>query len=131
VIRDFAGNLYGTTYYGGGSNVGVVFKVNPAGQETVLYTFTGAADGGNPYAGVILSAGNLYGTAVNGGAFGKGVVFKLNPTTGQETVLYSFTDGADGGNPYGGVIFDTAGNLYGTTQYGCPPLSCGAPGAME
>jgi uncharacterized repeat protein (TIGR03803 family) len=118
VIRDAAGNLYGTTPFGGKSNAGVVFKLDPAGQETVLYSFTGGADGGNPYAGVIFdSAGNLYGTTHAGGASNTGVVFKLDPA-GQETVLYSFTGGADGGNPYAGVIFDAAGNLYGTTFEG-------------
>jgi uncharacterized repeat protein (TIGR03803 family) len=118
VIRDSAGNLYGTTYNGGTTNAGVVFKLDAAGQETVLYSFTGGTDGGYPYAGVIRdSAGNLYGTTYNGGTANAGVVFKLD-TAGQETVLYSFTGGADGGYPYAGVIEDSAGNLYGTTAYG-------------
>jgi uncharacterized repeat protein (TIGR03803 family) len=119
VKLDSAGNLYGTTYQGGSANFGVVYKVNPAGQETVLHTFTGGSDGGNPYAGVILdAAGNLYGTASVGGKSNAGVVYKLDPSTGQETVLYNFTGGADGANPYGGVIADTDGNLYGTTYGG-------------
>ena len=89
----------------------------------MLYTFTGGADGGLPFAGVIRdSAGNLYGTTASGGQ-GAGVVFKLD-TTGQETALYSFTNGTDGGYPYGGVIRDSAGNLYGTTVSG--PVSAGA-----
>ena len=118
VIRDSAGNLYGTTTAGGASNSGVVYKVNTAGQETVLYSFTGGADGGLPFAGVIRdSAGNLYGTTYHGGASGAGVVFQAN-TGGQETVLYSFTGGADGGYPNAGVIRDSAGNLYGTTTAG-------------
>ena len=118
VIRDSAGNLYGTTTAGGASNSGVVYKVNTAGQETVLYSFTGAADGGLPFAGVIRdSAGKLYGTTYHGGASGAGVVFQAN-TGGQETVLYSFTGGADGGYPNAGVIRDSAGNLYGTTTAG-------------
>src|ERR1022692_4443146 len=120
VIRGSAGNLYGTTSAGGTSGYGVVFKLDRAGQETVLYAFTGGADGGYSYAGVIPdSAGNLYGTTTSGGTAGQGVVFKLS-TGGQETVLYSFTGGADGGYPYAGVIRDSAGNLYGTTVYGGP-----------
>ena len=118
VIRDAAGNLHGTTYYGGTAGVGVVYKVDTAGQETTLYSFTIGADGGQPYAGVIRdSAGNLYGTTYYGGTAGAGVVYKLDPA-GQETVLYSFTGGADGGSPRAGVIRDAAGNLYGTAYSG-------------
>jgi uncharacterized repeat protein (TIGR03803 family) len=116
VIRDSAGNLYGTTENGGTAGAGVVFKVDTAGRQTVLYSFTGGADGANPYAGVVRdSAGNLYGTTYQGGT-GHGVVYKLN-TAGQETVLYNFTGGDDGGGP-NGVILDSAGNLYGTTVAG-------------
>jgi uncharacterized repeat protein (TIGR03803 family) len=118
VIRDSAGNLYGTAQFGGTAYAGVVYKLDTAGQESVLYSFTGGADGGQPYAGVIRdSAGNLYGTTIGGGAAGAGVVYELD-TVGQETVLYSFTGGADGGQPYAGVIRDSAGNLYGTTNSG-------------
>ena len=118
VIRDSAGNLYGTTSAGGTSGAGVVYKLNTSGQETVLYSFTGGADGGSPYAGVIAdSAGNLYGTAEFGGTSSAGVVYKVN-TTGQETVLYTFTGGADGGYPAAGVIRNSEGNLFGTTIYG-------------
>jgi uncharacterized repeat protein (TIGR03803 family) len=118
VIRDAAGNLYGTTALGGIANRGVVFKVDTEGQETILYSFTGGADGAVPEASVIGDeAGNLYGTTNSGGASNAGVVFRLN-AMGQETVLYSFTGGADGGYPYSGVIRDAAGNLYGTTTYG-------------
>src|ERR1039458_1706728 len=126
VVRDSAGNLYGTTQ-GGGSNIGldgfgVVYKMDPAGHERVLYTFTGGPDGGSPYGGVIGdSAGNLYGTAYDGGIttgyYGAGVVFKVD-SAGKETVLYSFTGGAVGSNPYAGVIRDSAGDLYGTTLWG-------------
>jgi uncharacterized repeat protein (TIGR03803 family) len=118
VILDSAGNLYGTTFNGGTDNAGVVYKLDPAGQETVLYSFTNSSDGSHPYAGVILdSAGNLYGATYDGGTGYAGVVYKLDPA-GQETVLYSFTNGSDGGHPYGGVILDSAGNLYGTTYLG-------------
>jgi uncharacterized repeat protein (TIGR03803 family) len=130
VVRDSAGNLYGTTLLGGNTvacpssfilhgGCGVVYKLDTTGQETVLYSFTGGADGGYPYAGVIRdSAGNLYGTTSNYfGAGGYGVVYKLD-TAGNYTVLYTFTGGNDGGNPFAGVIRDSAGNLYGTTRYG-------------
>jgi uncharacterized repeat protein (TIGR03803 family) len=118
VIADGAGNLYGTTAIRGAYNAGVIYKLSPAGKETLLYSFTGTSDGGHPSAGVIRDAtGNLYGTAVDGGAFGHGVVYKLDPA-GNEAVLHSFTGGADGGNPFAGVVFDPAGNLWGTTNSG-------------
>jgi uncharacterized repeat protein (TIGR03803 family) len=123
LMRDSAGNLYGTTYQGGASGHGVVYKLNPSGVQTVLYTFTGAADGANPYAGVIADAdGNLYGTASAGGSANAGVVYKLDPS-GNETVLHSFTGGADGGDPYAGVIADEQWNLYGTTRGGGKALA--------
>jgi len=105
VIRDSAGNLYGTTngsfsdVGGGGTrNAGVVFEVDIFGNETVLYSFTGEADGSSPNGVIRDSAGNLYGSTAAGGASGAGVVFKLDASA-QETVLYNFTGGADGGNP--------------------------------
>jgi len=124
LISDGTGNLYGTTQYGGSFNYGVVFKVNTSGKETVLHTFKGGvADGAYPFASLSRDAtGNLYGTAAYGGSSGNGVVFKVS-TSGQETVLYSFAGGTtDGCNPYGGVIRDAAGNLYGTTEF------CGTSG---
>jgi uncharacterized repeat protein (TIGR03803 family) len=118
VISDSAGNLYGTANSGGAANAGVVYKVDTAGRQTVLYSFTGGADGGNPYGGVVRdAAGNLYGTTVYGGAASSGVVFKVD-SSGHETVLYTFSGGDDGGYPYAGVIRDSAGNLYGTTYAG-------------
>ena len=118
VIRDAARNLYGTTQSGGASGAGVVFKLDPSGEETVLYTFTGGSDGANPNAGVIRDAeGNLYGTAEFGGASGAGVVFMVDPS-GNETVLWSFTWGNDGALPLAGLTRDSAGNLYGTTLIG-------------
>ncbi len=116
VTRDSGGNLYGTTYSGGASGKGVVYKVTLSGEESVLYSFTGGADGANPIAGVILDPeDNLYGTTWLGGT-GFGVVFKLTPS-GQETVLYSFTGFSDGGVPAGGVVRDRSGNLYGATSF--------------
>jgi len=122
LIQDSAGNLYGTTPFGGAANAGIVYKISPAGQETILYNFTGGADGANPFAGVVMdAAGNLYGTTNNGGAAGAGVVFKLD-TKGHETVLHAFSclgcPAHDGMSPNGGVIRDSAGNLYGTTSKG-------------
>jgi uncharacterized repeat protein (TIGR03803 family) len=118
VTRDEAGNLYGTTYSGGAANGGVVFKLDPAGNETVLHSFTGAPDGQDPYAGVILDAsGNLYGVTYGGGAAGWGVAFKLDPD-GNETLLHTFTGGADGGLPSSGLILDSSDNLYGTAGSG-------------
>ena len=118
LIRDSNGNLYGTTPQGGAVGAGVVFKMTAAGQETVKYSFKGGADGSQPNAGVIAdSAGNLYGTTFNGGTSGYGAVYKVT-ASGSESVLYSFSGGSDGSNPYGGVVRDPAGNLYGTTWYG-------------
>jgi uncharacterized repeat protein (TIGR03803 family) len=122
VILDKAGNLYGTTYYGGAYGYGSVFKVipNASKTETVVYSFGGqSGDGQNPWAGLVLDqAGNFYGTTVFGGAYGGGTVFKLTPT-GTETVLYSFgSQSGDGSQPYGGVVLDDLGNLYGTNVFG-------------
>ena len=121
LIQDSAGNVYGTTFYGGASFAGVVFKVNTKGTESVLYNFTGTTDGAYPYAPLLLDkAGNLYGTAYLGGGSNLGVVFKVDGS-GTETVLYSFEGGtADGCYPAAGLIADASGNLYGTTS------SCGA-----
>jgi len=80
VIRDSSGNLYGTTYTGGSAGFGIVYTLNTMGTESVLYNFTGGADGGYPYAGVVRNAaGNLYGTTSTGGTAGAGVVFMLQP----------------------------------------------------
>jgi len=155
IIADSAGNLYGTTVVGGntsgcgGNGCGTVFRLAPNGsgswEETVLYTFTGASDGGSPGAALILdAAGNLYGTTVGGGntapgcatsdGSGCGVVFELSPTESgswSESVLYRFTGGHDGAIPESSLVFDSAGNLYGTTYLGgfsnsnCIASQCG------
>ena len=132
LLRDSAGNLYGTTSAGGFGH-GVVFKLDATtDKETLLYTFTGAADGAQPLAGLLPdSAGDLYGTTQTGGDFstctadGCGVVFKLDPTTGKETVLHTFTGGADGRYPQGDLIRDSAGSLYGITSAGGAPCILG------
>jgi uncharacterized repeat protein (TIGR03803 family) len=116
LVLDAKGNLYGTTVNGGASNAGTVYKLSQKGEKTVLYSFTGGTDGANPYAGLVIDAkGNLYGTTYAGGASGRfGTVFEVSQS-GKETVLYSFTGGSDGANPYASLIMDTRGNLYGTT----------------
>ena len=129
LVFDKAGNLYGTTQFGGTNNQGTVFEVtrNSDGTwtEIVLYSFTGSADGAQPSAGLIFDpAGNLYGTTNFGGSgncsLGCGTVFKLTPASGgwTETVLYTFTGGTDGREPYARLLFDAPGNLYGTTLLG-------------
>lgn len=118
LVRDSAGNFYGTALNGGTGNAGVVYKLDAAGHYSVLYNFTGGDDGASPYAALILdSEGNLYGTAAKGGAANAGVVFELT-SSGQERVLYSFKGGADGANPVASLFRDAAGNLYGTTENG-------------
>jgi uncharacterized repeat protein (TIGR03803 family) len=134
LLRDPAGNLYGTTIYGGHSRCsggcGTLFKVDTSGNETVLYRFTGPPDGQYPEANLVRDpTGNLYGTTCEGGGSDSGTVFKLD-RTGKETVLHSFTGGADGSCPIAGLLRDPAGNLYGTTTRGgasaCdPPYGCG------
>jgi uncharacterized repeat protein (TIGR03803 family) len=86
------------------------FKLDPAGHYTVLYRFSGGADGDYPGGVIRDPAGNLYGTTYQGGASGWGVVLRVD-TSGQETVLYTFTGGADGGNPQTGLVRDLGGNL--------------------
>jgi uncharacterized repeat protein (TIGR03803 family) len=110
LLRDAAGNLYGTTEFGGGTKCnnslgcGAVFKLNGMGKETVLHKFTGRPDGDIPSSLLVKdSEGNLYGTTGSGGADGLGSIFKV-AKTGKETVLYSFTGGSDGCLPYPGVI---------------------------
>jgi uncharacterized repeat protein (TIGR03803 family) len=132
LISDAAGNFYGTTASGGRSDQGTVFELTPQGdntwKETILYNFAGGTDGARPYANLIFDAsGNLYGPAYQGGnsgchGIGCGLVFELTPGAHgkwTETVLHVFQDdGVDGHNPYAGLIFDSVGNLYGTTAYG-------------
>ncbi|HEY6370057.1 MAG TPA: choice-of-anchor tandem repeat GloVer-containing protein [Candidatus Sulfotelmatobacter sp.] len=122
VVLDTAGNLYGTTAYGGANGYGTIFKVDAAGNETILHSFAGGRDGANPNAGLVPDvAGNFYGTTQYGGRgcdrHGCGTVFRIS-AAGVETVLYRFADGADGASPLGGVALDSAGNIFGTTWLG-------------
>lgn len=118
LVVDTAGNMYGSTFSGGANNLGAVFKVTATGTESVLYSFTGGADGEHPIAGLVRDSktGNLYGTTVYGGATNNGTVFMVTPS-GSEKVLYSFTGGRDGANPYSSVTLSGA-NIFGTTING-------------
>ncbi len=136
VILGSDGSLYGTTAFGGGTGCGgegcgTVYKLTPPATvckaascpwtKTTLHDFNGA-DGEQPLYGNLIfdQAGNLYGTTQTGGAHGYGTVFELSPSNGgwTESVLWSFTGGDDGNQPGGGPIFDSDGNLYGTTVFG-------------
>jgi uncharacterized repeat protein (TIGR03803 family) len=144
LVRDRRTNLYGTTQIGGISSYGIVFKLAPNGEETVLYSFcsqNGCTDGANPAGDLIGDKkGNLYGTTGNGGATGSGdspngfgTVFELSPEVGGscpsgsfsgngwcERVLHAFGGYADGCNPSGGLTMDQNGNLFGSDNGGCP-----------
>jgi uncharacterized repeat protein (TIGR03803 family) len=132
LATDGKGNLYGTTDSAGAGRCGVVFKLaylHGTWADQTLYSFDCGPDGGNPWGGVTLDRlGNLYGTTSQGGAYGYGTVFKLSPSpdgTWSETVLYTFTNGADGTYPRWGVVPDRLGRLYGVATGGAPPCSCG------
>ena len=117
LIRDSAGNLYGTTLEGGIQRAGTVFKLDKAHTLTVLYTFTGYPDGYLPFSSLLRdSSGNLYGTTSQGGTAGVGTVFKID-SSGTERVLHSFNN-SDGRFPHGDLARDKTGNLYGTTLEG-------------
>jgi uncharacterized repeat protein (TIGR03803 family) len=131
LVVDHASNIYGTTVQGGNFSSGTVFQLSPAGTtwtHTVLYSFTGSRDGGEPYKGVTLGGpGILFGTAGVGGLYvgpcvdtGCGVVFKLTNSGGvwTQTVIHSFTGGHDGFGPGSGVTVGSHGNVYGTTPTG-------------
>jgi uncharacterized repeat protein (TIGR03803 family) len=125
---DQAGNLYGTTEYGGTGN-GTVFKVDSAGNYSVLHTFTGA-DGSDPRVGVRVGpAGNLYGTAWIGALHGSGLVFEMDPA-GNEKAIYNFSGGKDGAHPWSSLISDGAGNFYGATWDGGNETSCHSCGVV-
>jgi len=120
LIADAAGNLYGTTQYGGtAGGFGTIFRLDTNGHEKVLYSFAGTPDGEDPYAGLATDgAGNLYGSTLYGGTQGGyGTLFKLNKR-GKLTLLHSFASNPDGADPYGTLVGDSEGNGYGTTRYG-------------
>src|SRR6266581_9058392 len=125
---DNAGNIYGTTVLGGDFGGGTVFQLSPTPtgwEHALLYSFTGGADGGEPYKGVTIDRrGNLYGTAVTGGSGGCeggcGVVYKLTKSGGtwNQIVIYAFTGGDDGSGPGARVTVDRSGSVYGMTPTG-------------
>ena len=118
VALDSAGNIYGTTWLGGTYNFGTVFEIDHGGGERVLYSFAGGNDGANPIGGLVFDlAGNLYGITPAGGADTCGVIFEVD-VAGDEEVIYTFTGGLDGADPYATLIVDASGNLYGTTPAG-------------
>jgi len=135
LLIDNAGNLYGVTELGGIYGAGVAFKLSPAGgtwKFTTLYPFQGLPDAGFPYSGLIADANNrLYGTTYFGGANGLGTVFEVAPganvlTGWKDAVLHSFPGGTDASFPTSTLVFDTAGNLYGTSSTGGnPSCDCG------
>ena len=130
VIIGASGDLYGATVMGG-LFYGTVFNLKPPARacttalcgwtKSVLYSFTGGTDGGYPAGDLVFDqAGDLYGTTSEGGPANDGVVYELTPSHGAwtETVPYSFPGGTSGAEPYSGVIFDSSGNIYGTTAFG-------------
>jgi uncharacterized repeat protein (TIGR03803 family) len=134
VIFDSAGNLYGTTENGGNGTVGVLYELSPAAgggwDQKVLHTFKlNGTDGAYPFATPIFDAsGNLYGTTSDGGANALGTVFEMIPAAGDtwaEKVIHSFNT-TNGENPQSSLIFDAAGNLYGTTSHGGSSSTTGA-----
>lgn len=146
LIRNGAGNLYGTTFYCGGSKncdagCGTVYRLHPNAdgtwQETILHDFIAGRDGAFPGPGALAmdKSGNLYGTTEVGGDTGSGVIFRLKPGARgrwQETILYSIPGGNQGSGPVGGVVIGKGGILYGTTSAGgrgCGVVYKLAPGA--
>ena len=137
LVFDSHGNLFAETAYDGASGHGTVLELSPAGggkwTATQIHTFTGGAEGSQPYGGLVLDGqGNLYGTTEYGGkgsACGSlkcGIIFELTQSSGwTESILYNFVGGAtDGANPGAGLVFDQSGNLYGTTQFGGDLATC-------
>ncbi|MGO9086045.1 MAG: choice-of-anchor tandem repeat GloVer-containing protein [Terriglobales bacterium] len=131
LVLDAAGNIYGTAPVGGSSTAtlcvtvytagcGVVFKLKPnsngSWSYSVIHSFNWGIDGATPGPVIFDASGNLYGETAFGSTFGNGLIFKLTPHPGgpwTESIVYTFTEGADGGRPYGGLVFDASGNLYG------------------
>jgi uncharacterized repeat protein (TIGR03803 family) len=125
--------LYGTTYAGGTTGAGTVFKVSPSGTESVVYTFQGGNDGESPQAGLVEGKnGDLYGDTDFGGStslcngHGCGTVYELTPKGSgyAERVLYAFQRGSDGGGPVASLLIDKKGALYGTTVHGGGGTAC-------
>jgi uncharacterized repeat protein (TIGR03803 family) len=126
VVADNAGNLYGTTYKFDGYNDGVAYELQKRShgswKDRILYTFNASSSGEDPYAGLImLGKGELFGTTIEGGSTGGGAAFELVLGSNHhwtENVLHVFGKAGDGSAPYGGLVSDTKGNLFGTTVFG-------------
>lgn len=129
LLRDAAGNLYGTTFAGGAYGYGAVFMLTKDGKEKILHSFNGY-DGAGPDAALVAdSEGNAYGTANSGGTYGWGTVFKISKSGGF-SLIYTFKGAPDGGLPGSPLLLDKEGNIYGTTTEGgaaavCPAFGCG------
>lgn len=130
---DDKGNVYGMTPTGGADGLGTIFRLHPKQSGnwklTVIHAFTGGADGTGGSAGRLVFRGrHLYGAATSGGLDGYGTAYQLTPTTSGEwgfKTIYTFPGQPNAGFPYGGLIFDASGNLYGTTYYdGANNLGC-------
>jgi uncharacterized repeat protein (TIGR03803 family) len=121
LVQGSDGNFYGTTLHGGTNNDGIIFRINPNGNETILYSFAGSSnyDGDTPYAGLVQgSDGNFYGTTLHGGTNNDGTIFRISPG-GSYTNLYSYTGLSTGGSePYAALVQGSDGNFYGTTLIG-------------
>jgi uncharacterized repeat protein (TIGR03803 family) len=131
-VVDAEGNMYGGTQEGGDPSAcpffgcGIIFKISPSGQETILHTFRNT-EGAVPNELMWGADGNLWGTAAGGGAHDQGVIFKIT-TSGTYTDVYDFEGYLNGGVPYAGLIQDSAGNFYGTVGggiEGCIASGCG------
>lgn len=126
VIFDRSGDLYGTNFTGGTGGLGTVYELSPSADgtwtEKTLYSFGSVPDAGLPYGRVVLDAvGNLYGVTYQGGTYNSGAVYELSPSSNgnwTEDILYSFSNGLDGAYPQSPLVFDLAGNLYGTAAGG-------------
>jgi len=117
MVLTATGDLYGTASFS--NHNGAVFRLSKDGQLSTVYEFSGTQDGDNPTGAIVVDAnGNIFGTTYDGGANGQGIIYKID-NTGHETILHSFAGGAtDGSYPYGGLVADASGNLYGTTATG-------------
>ena len=132
VALDAQGNIYGGTWEGGDATAcpfygcGIIYKITPSGQETILHTFRNR-EGASPNELMFDAQGNLWGTTAYGGAHNDGVIFKIT-TGGTYTDVYDFTGGMNGAIPYAGLIQDAEGNFYGTVGggiVGCIQSGCG------
>ena len=130
LIQDQTGNLYGIVQEGGPGNGGLVYKLSPQGDQTILHAFQLGPKGSPviPTGGLLMDkSGNLFGTTLSGGkcSSGCGVIFRLDPA-GKLHLLYKFTGGSDGSEPFGPLVQDARGNLYGVARAG-GDLSCPDP----